>query len=97
MFPQNEKKSNICIYHYSIRDKKSFLEKMINGGKQLEQNHHKHIGMHWRYFYELYKNGQLEKEYDRITGANSYEQLRHDGFIRTDNTIAEFFKQKFNK
>lgn len=97
MLPQNEKKSNICIYHYSVRDKKRFLEKMINGGKQLEQNPHKHIGMHWRHFYELYKKGELEMEYDRIIGANSYEQLKRDGLIQTDNTISDFFKLHFNK
>lgn len=97
MLPYNKKKSNICIYHYSIRDKKGFLEKMINGGKQLEQNPHKHIGAHWRYFYELYKNGLLEMEYDRITGANVYDQLKKDGYIQTDSTIADFFKQKLNK
>lgn len=97
MLPRNEKKSKICIYHYSIRGKERFLEKMINGGKQLEQNHHKHIGMHWRYFYQLHQNGRLEAEYDRIIGANSYERLQQDGYIQTDNTIPDFFKQHLNK
>ena len=36
-------------------------------------------------------------EYDKIIGANSYEQLRRDGFIKTDNTIPDFFKCHFNK
>ena len=97
MFPKRLRKSNICIYHYSIRGKERFLEKMINGGKQLEQNPHRHIGMHWRYFYQLYKNQQLEIEYDKIIGANSYDQLQRDGYIKTDNTIPDFFKQHFNK
>ena len=97
MFPKRLRKSNICIYHYSIRGKERFLEKMINGGKQLEQNPHRHIGMHWRYFYQLYKNQQLEIEYDKIIGANSYDQLQRDGYIKTDNTIPDFLKQHFNK
>ena len=97
MFPKRLRKSNICIYHYSIRGKERFLEKMINGGKQLEQNPHRHIGMHWRYFYQLYKNQQLEIEYDKIIGANSYDQLQRDGYIKPDNTIPDFFKQHFNK
>lgn len=97
MLPKKTKESNICIYHYSIRDRQRFLEKMINGGKQLEQNPHKHIGMHWRHFYELYKKGELEMEYDRITGANAYGQLKQDGFIRTDNTIPDFFRRHLNR
>ena len=36
-------------------------------------------------------------EYDRIIGANSYEQLKRDGLIQTDNTIPNFFKLHFNK
>lgn len=57
MFPKKVAKSNIRIYHYNIRGKKPFLEKMINGGKQLEQNPKKHGGRHWRYFYQLYQRG----------------------------------------
>lgn len=97
VMPRNKKKSQICIYHYSIRGKARFLEKMINGGKQLEKNPHKHIGMHWRYFYQLYRDGQLENEYDRIIGACSFERLKQDGYIRTDSTIPDFFGQHFNK
>lgn len=91
MFPKKVAKSNIRIYHYNIRGKKSFLEKMINGGKQLEQNPKKHGGRHWRYFYQLYKEGLLEAEYDKVIGATSFDQLKQDGFIRTDTTIPEWF------
>lgn len=91
MFPKKVAKSNIRIYHYNIRGKKTFLEKMINGGKQLEQNPKKHGGRHWRYFYQLYKEGLLEAEYDKVTGATSFDQLKQDGFIRTDTTIPECF------
>lgn len=91
MFPKKVAKSNIRIYHYNIRGKKPFLEKMINGGKQLEQNPKKHGGRHWRYFYKLYKEGLLEAEYDKVIGATSFDQLKQDGFIRTDTTIPEWF------
>lgn len=91
MFPKKVAKSNIRIYHYNIRGKKPFLEKMINGGKQLEQNPKKHGGRHWRYFYQLYKEGLLEAEYDKVIGATSFDQLKQDGFIRTDTTIPEWF------
>ena len=91
MFPKKVAKSNIRIYHYNIRGKKPFLEKMINGGKQLEQNPKKHGGRHWRYFYQLYKEGLLEAEYDKVIGATSFDQIKQDGFIRTDTTIPEWF------
>lgn len=91
MFPKKVAKSNIRIYHYNIRGKKPFLEKMINGGKQLEQNPKKHGGRHWRYFYQLYKEGLLEAEYDKVIGTASFDQLKQDGFIRTDTTIPEWF------
>lgn len=91
MFPKKVAKSNIRIYHYNIRGKKPFLEKMINGGKQLEQNPKKHGGRHWRYFYQLYKEGLLEAEYDKVIGVTSFDQLKQDGFIRTDTTIPEWF------
>ena len=91
MFPKKVEKSNIHIYHYNIRGKKPFLEKMINGGRQLKQNPKKHGGRHWRYFYQLYKEGLLEAEYDKVIGTASFDQLKQDGFIRTDTTIPEWF------
>ena len=93
MFPERTAASEIRIYHYNIRGKQPFLEKMINGGKQLEQNPKKHGGRHWRYFYQLYKDGLLDAEYDKVIGTASYEQLCRDGIIRADNTIPEVFKQ----
>ena len=38
MLPQLSTDSGIRIYHYNIRGKQQFLEKMINGGRQLEQH-----------------------------------------------------------
>lgn len=92
MLPQRTENSNIRVYHYNIRGKQQFLEKMINGGKQLEQHKGKHGGRHWRYFYQLHKEGQLEAEYDRVIGTNSYDALCKDGFISVDTTIPEYFK-----
>ena len=91
MFPKRKKVSKIRIYHYNIRGKQPFLEKMINGGKQLEQNPKKHGGRHWRYFYQLYKEGLLEAEYGKVVGTASFDQLKRDGFIQIDSTIPELF------
>lgn len=92
MLPTRAIDSTIHVYHYNIRGKKAFMEKMINGGKQLEQHKGRHGGRHWRYFYRLYKEGKLEAEYERVIGSAHFEELYRDGFILSDNTIPSFFK-----
>ena len=64
---------------------------MINGGEQLEKNPKKHGGRHWRYFYDLYKKGVLEKEYNRVIGKKHFQTLQENGFITTDKTITSLF------
>lgn len=88
MFPQRSKTSDILVYHYNIRGRKQFIEKMVNGGKQLEQHKGKHGGRHWRYFYRLYKEGKLNEEYDRVIGSSAVEELKEQGFIYEDSTVA---------
>ena len=61
MLPKNTTDMGICVYHYNIRGRQSFIEKMINGGRQLEQHKGRHGGRHWRYFYKLYKENKLNE------------------------------------
>ena len=83
MFPRLvEWSQDIVIYHFTIRGRQQFIDKMIQGGKELEQNPKKHVGTHWRYFYELYQQNRLSEEYDRVVGLNAYERLKADGYIR---------------
>ncbi len=93
MLPRHTSASSIIVYHYNIRDKAHFLAKMINGGKQLEQRKSKHGGRHWRYFYDLYKQGSLEEEYARVVGSNIQEELTRKGYIVQDNPLPECFKR----
>lgn len=93
MFPKRKSNSQICVYHYNIRGRQHFLDKMINGGKQLELSSNKHGGRHWRYFYQLYKEGLLNAEYDKVIGVSCYERLCKDGYIETDNTISQILKK----
>ncbi len=83
---------DILIYHYTVRDKAYFLRKMINGGKQLEQNPKKHGGRHWRYYYQLYKENKLAEEYDRVIGANDYDKLCHAGHIVEDCPMPQLLR-----
>ena len=68
------------------------MQKMINGGKQLEQHKSKHVGCHWRHFYQLYKEGKLEQEYERVIGSAYYDVFCQNGIIQTDDTIPTFFQ-----
>ena len=93
MFPKRSEFGNVRVYHYNIRGKRHFMEKMINGGKQLEQHSSKHGGRHWRYFYELYKEGKREEEYGRVIGKPVFDGLAADGCIYTDTTKTELFNK----
>lgn len=93
MLPKQSEYGRVRVYHYNIRGKQHFMEKMINGGKQLEQHSSKRGGRHWRYFYQLHKEGKLEAEYERVIGRSAFDKLGEDGFIYTDTTIPDFFKK----
>ncbi len=83
MFPRRTIWSeDIVIYHFTIRGRQQFIDKMVQGGRELEKHEGKHGGRHWRYFYDLYKQGKLEAEYERVIGLNSYDKLCRDGYIK---------------
>lgn len=93
MFPQREKSCDVLVYHYNIRGRQQFIDKMVNGGRQLEQHKGRHGGRHWRYFYALYRDGRLDEEYDRVVGTDAFDRLVADGFIRYDCPMPERFRQ----
>lgn len=97
MLLQYTKKSDIIIYHYNIRGRKPFIEKMVNGGKQLEQHKGRHGGRHWRYFYQRYKENKLNEEYDRVIGLRYHDKLIKDGHIYIDNTITDYFQKQLGQ
>lgn len=91
MLPNLRRECDIIIYHYNLRSRKQFIEKMANGGQALEHRNKKHGGAHWRHFYQLWKEGRLEEMYDQVIGRHCYETLRHDGYIVEDHTMASAF------
>ena len=92
MLPRTIGQGNIVIYHYSVGHRDTFIQKMIQGGHELEAHQGKHGGRHWRYFYELYKQGRLNEEYDRVIGLPQYERLVAEGHIVEDTTIRIYFE-----
>lgn len=93
MLPRWRCECPIFIYHYSVKGREAFIAKMENGGRQFEQHPQKKHGRHWRYFYELYKQGRLSEEYDRVIGADQYDALKREGYIVPDDTMARIFEQ----
>lgn len=91
------KKSNIVIYHYTIRGYQHYLNKIINGGKALENNPDQNIGQHWRYLYRLYLDGKLSEEYERIIGANCFERLLKEGIVEQDRTVCDFMQELYKQ
>ena len=95
MFPRRTIWSeDIVIYHFTIRGRQQFIDKMVQGGRELEKHEGKHGGRHWRYFYDLYKQGKLEAEYERVIGLNSYGKLCRDGYIKECPSLSELLKEK---
>ncbi len=92
MLPKRQRDSEIVIFHYNILSGKQFVAKMENGGRQMEQHPKKSVGVHWRYFYKLYKAGMLEEEYNRVIGVKYYDEFCQRGYIYDDPRPADVFK-----
>ncbi|MCI6823391.1 MAG: glycosyltransferase family 2 protein [Bacteroidales bacterium] len=90
MLPHMERRADITIFHFNVRGREQFMQKMINGGKQLEQHKGRHGGRHWRYFYKLYKEGKLAEEYDRVVGTHVRDRLLSEGYIYEDTRLRDF-------
>lgn len=91
-----EKKSiakDIVIYHYSIRSYQHFERKVIRGGLAYLNNPNKSLGVHWRYWYSLYLENALKREYNRVVGSEHLTDFQQRGIIKSDNEYLHFLKQ----
>ena len=96
MFPKKiDYNPGIIIYHYPVRGYEHFEKKVRQGGESLEKNPSKNIGTHWRALYDIYKEGNLEKEYKKIVGGNNLiTNLLKENIIIIDNTVPNILKNK---
>ncbi len=92
MFPRWRVKSGIVIYHYVWRGYDHFVKKIVNGGKELEKNPSKHVGIHWRYLYDKYKQGCIDEEYRKIFALDHLDQLRSQGYLVKDADTDAYLK-----
>ncbi len=87
--------NEIQIYHFNIRGFNHFNNKMIIGGAAFERNKKlgKDVGIHWRYFYEGFKNGTLDlkKEYLKSNGSLIHKEIHKYKITTEDAKIKNFF------
>lgn len=95
MFPEKRTYcSNITIYHYPIRGYVHFLLKVKKGGEAMLHNRNKHIATHWRALYEIYLQGGLEKEYEKIIANEDLnESLIERGIVVDGNPLVDIFRK----
>lgn len=75
---------DIIIYHFPIRSKNHFFQKIKNGGSAYEANKKfgKEVGFHWRRWFDSYKNGKLEEEYKKLVlNKIKATNLENDGVV----------------
>ena len=89
--------SNIIIYHYNIRSKEHFAEKMIGGGKEISKNSDNNIGEHWKYFFEMSKRADfdIDKIFDKFIGNEYFSVFKERKVIVKDRTILNFFNNLY--
>lgn len=93
MLPWIGEESSILVYHYTIRGHRHFVEKMVNGGRQMELHKGRHGGRHWRHCYNLYKEGRLDEEYGRVVGRDILPRLKQEGYVFEDVALCTFLGQ----
>ena len=75
---------DIVIYHYPLRSREHFSQKVILGGSAYEKNTilDKSMGFHKRRWYESYKKGLLDQEYQKlVVDRGQAEKLLQEGFL----------------
>ncbi len=106
-FPYKKEATDITIFHFPIRSKEHFINKMLTGGKAYSHNTRldKSVGCHWRYFYDGHLNGSLnlEKEYEKFMAYDYLAKLEEKKYIIYDATLKDFIfyhmnlQEKFNE
>lgn len=76
--------NDIYIHHFPIRSYNHFLKKVINGGSAYEKNplNDRDIGWHWRKWYSIYLNGEIEDAYKELCLHNAISNYLEKGVIK---------------
>ncbi|MGL5664089.1 MAG: hypothetical protein ACRCW8_09985, partial [Cetobacterium sp.] len=75
-------------------------EKMINGGRNVEKNLKlgKQVANHWRYFYEGYKNGNidLDEEYTRVIGSEYFNEFSEKNVFVENDAVRKILEKELS-
>ncbi len=96
------KSQDIVIYHYPVRSRDHFFDKVIKGGSAYEQkdNLDKSTGFHLRHWYDSYKEGLLDEEYKKlILYEGEVDKLMIEGFIEEVdfNSLIHGYEDKYDE
>lgn len=83
--------NNIFIFHFPLRGRERFYHKVIETGKAVEKNKllQKGQSFHIRRWFNEYKDGNLDKEYEKLTvNKQDAEKLKKDGILADFNFFA---------
>lgn len=86
---------NIRIYHFPLRNKKQFFEKVERSGKAINSNSDlgDRTAWHWRRWYESYSHNTLESDYNKLlVTEESAEIMKQNGMIQ-EIDFERLFKQ----
>jgi glycosyltransferase involved in cell wall biosynthesis len=84
----------LSISHYPLRSRAHFFEKVIQGGAALEAaGVDAKIGYHWRRWFDIYKAGNLEREWRQQSLSHwRLALLKAFGCVERDRAMAERYR-----
>jgi len=85
--------ANITLYHYMIRDYKSWEAKVLRWIDSAQYLKKHQIG-HIQPMIDLYKEGKLKEEYNRLYNNNIRDDKLNNGYLYIDKNISIFMKHK---
>ena len=75
-FPLNQVHTDkIWVHHFPVRSYKQFERKVRDGATSLLKLGQKGTGQHWMDWFEIYKKGMLEIEYEKFIANSTYHIL----------------------
>lgn len=85
---------DIIIYHYSVRGKEHFRNKMVNGAIAAlkVEGGKKNAAGHWKYFYDLLviQGKDAADEYSRYIGRKYFDEFVDKGILKYDDTMEKY-------
>lgn len=83
--------TDVVVYHFPIRSKKQFFQKVSVGGSALVRNKGipQNQGSHLREWYDAYQKGELDCEYEKLLlTSDAGEKWVERGVVEVDNALS---------